>query len=39
MPFCDITVVPVPTDKKHAYLLFSERMAKVFRHRTHNGLR
>lgn len=31
MPFCDITVVPVPTDKKRAYLQFSERMAKVYR--------
>jgi uncharacterized protein YbaA (DUF1428 family) len=31
MPFCDITVVPVPTDKKHAYLRFSERVAKVYR--------
>lgn len=31
MPFCDITVVPVPTEKKHAYLRFSERMAMIYR--------
>lgn len=31
MPFCDITVVPVPTDKKREYLQFSERIAKVYR--------
>lgn len=31
MPFCDITVVPVPTEKKNAYLRFSERMAKIYR--------
>ena len=31
MPFCDITVVPVPTIKKHSYLQFSERMAKIYR--------
>ncbi len=31
MPFCDITIVPVPTNKKRAYLRFSERMAKIYR--------
>lgn len=31
MPFCDITIVPVPTDKKPEYLRFSERMANIYR--------
>lgn len=31
MPFCDITVVPVPTENKRAYLRFSERMAIIYR--------
>jgi Protein of unknown function (DUF1428) len=31
LPFCDITVVPVPTEKKHAYLRFSERIARIYR--------
>ncbi|MFZ3582292.1 DUF1428 domain-containing protein [Loktanella sp. DJP18] len=31
MPFCDITVVPVPTDKKREYLQFTKRMAEVYR--------
>lgn len=31
MPFCDITIVPVPTEKKHAYLRFSERIARIYR--------
>lgn len=31
MPFCDITIVPVPTHNKTAYLRFSERMANIYR--------
>ena len=31
MPFCDITIVPVPTHNKLAYLRFSERMAHIYR--------
>lgn len=31
MTFADITVVPVPTDRKAAYLDFSKRMAQVYR--------
>ena len=31
MPFCDITIVPVPADRKGAYLRFAERMAKIYR--------
>lgn len=31
MPFCDITVVPVPTHRKREYLQFSERIAKIYR--------
>lgn len=31
MPFCDITIVPVPTDKKDAYLQFSKRMGDIYR--------
>lgn len=30
MPFCDITIVPVPTEKKPEYLGFSERMAAIY---------
>jgi uncharacterized protein YbaA (DUF1428 family) len=31
MVIADITVVPVPTERKAAYLDFSKRMAKVYR--------
>ncbi|MBJ7472380.1 MAG: DUF1428 family protein [Solirubrobacteraceae bacterium] len=31
MPFADITIVPVPSDRKAAYLAFSRRMADVYR--------
>lgn len=31
MPFLDITVIPVPTDKKAAYLDHSRRMMPLFR--------
>ncbi|WP_325063305.1 DUF1428 domain-containing protein [Halovulum marinum] len=31
MPFCDISIVPVPTEKKSAYQKFSERMAVIYR--------
>lgn len=30
MPFCDITIVPVPTDNKAAYLQFSERISSIY---------
>ncbi|MEU5655664.1 DUF1428 family protein [Streptomyces sp. NPDC047737] len=31
MTFADITIVPVPSDRKAAYLAFSRRMADVYR--------
>ncbi|ROU01287.1 DUF1428 domain-containing protein [Histidinibacterium lentulum] len=31
MPFCDITIVPVPTCRRKAYLKFSERIAEIYR--------
>lgn len=31
MTFADITIVPVPSDRKAAYLAFSRRMASVYR--------
>jgi uncharacterized protein YbaA (DUF1428 family) len=37
MPFCDITIFPVQTDKKSDYLRFSERIAMIYRE--HGALR
>ena len=31
MPFCDITIFTVASDRKDAYLRFSERMARIYR--------
>lgn len=31
MTYADVTIVPVPSDRKDAYLAFSRRMAEVYR--------